>query len=149
MKFLYVMFAFNCALWAMVPSSDWEHKELAIERLGGEKRCEKIVEQWSTYEKRLLATVLAEPKWPSHRVGGPLYFAKQKEIYPDRFLAFIGNEQITVLLNDFKVLVQLHHVPKFDSYEKQMCIFAHMREHFDTEDQTWDHMERQLSRCRP
>lgn len=124
---------------------DQEQSEAIIQRLGGKKRCEKILAQWNEYEKRLLVTVLKESKWPSHRVGGPLYFAKQKEIYPKHFLAYIDNQQVKVLLDDFKVVAELHNVPLLDTYEDEMRKFNYFREHFDTEDETWLQMDRQLN----
>lgn len=150
MKRFLVIFVFTCrVLVAMNPGTDdiTHQTELthSIQKLGGTELCNQIVAQWSSYEKRILATVLAEPKWPSHRVGGPLYFAKKKEVYPDHFLAVVRNKQIRIPLADFNLLVGLHLIPKFESYELQMRLFAHVREHFDTEDEAWDQMDRQLT----
>ena len=123
-----------------------EQSAQIIKRLGGKTTCDKILAQWSEYEKRLLVTMLNEPKWPTYRIGAPMYFAKGKEVYKDRFTLSIDHQKLTVTLPDFKILAALFCVPVFASYQNEMRKFAHIREHFETEDEAWEQMDRQLNR---
>lgn len=125
---------------------DFERDTQIIKKLGGKDICDKILAQWSSYEKRFLVTMLNEPKWPAHRIGASVSFAKCKEIYRDRFLVLVNNKQITVTMDDFKVLAELHHVPVFASYNAETLKFDDLRKHFDTEDEIWEQLDRQLNR---
>ena len=49
---------------------------------------------------------------------------------------------------DFKVLAELNRVPLFTSYHDEMRNFAKMREHFATEDETLEQLNRQLTRAK-
>lgn len=123
-----------------------EQSEQIIKKLGGKRVCDKILAQWSHYEKQLLVTILNEPQWPSHRIGAPVFFAKGKEVYKDRFTVSLENQLHIVALADFKILAELPQIPVFASYHAEMLKFAQFREHFETEDETWEQLDRQLNR---
>lgn len=125
---------------------DLEHNTQIIKKLGGKDLCDKILAQWSSYEKRFLVTMLSEPKWPAHRIGAPVSFAKSKEIYKDRLVVLVNKKQIIVTMDDFKILAELHRVPVFESYNAETIKFDDLRNHFETEDEIWDQLDRQLNR---
>lgn len=123
-----------------------ERAQRIIARLGGKDICDKILAQWSSYEKRFLVTMLNESKWPAHRIGAPVFFAKNKEIYKDRLVVLVNKKQVTVPMDDFKVLAELHHVPVFESYIAETLKFDDLQKHFETEDEIWEQLDRQLNR---
>lgn len=123
-----------------------EGQEEIVKKLGGKEACNLILAQWSHYERRLLVTILNESQWPSHRKGESIPFARGKEVYQDRFLAMINKKEVKVHMQDFKILAELHRVPVFASYSEQMLKFAQFKEHFETEDEVWDQLDRQLTR---
>lgn len=137
-----------CMLEQMIDDLDLGDAEQIIKKMGGQTFCDKLLAQWSEYEKRLLVTVLNEPKWPSHRFGGPLYFSRSKEVYKDRIISSIESQKVIISIADFKILAELKHVPLLDSYHDQMVQFTNLREHFETEDETWEQLNRQLTRAK-
>lgn len=123
-----------------------EHIERIIRKVGGKEVCDSILASWSLYEKRLLVTMFQLDKWPTHCKGEPIPFAKGKEVHNDRFEVVIQGKKITISMNDFRVLAQLHRVPIFANYNEEISKFDDLHQHFATEDEIWEQLDRQLTR---
>lgn len=161
MKFNNFCFFLSC-IWIMpifamdeysADEVEQDQRKHMIQRLG-HKFCEKILAQWSPYEKRLLVTMFQQvEEWPTVRVAQSkqketvVFFAHGKELYKDHFKITIDKKQVTVLMDDFKILAELHRVNGFESYDKEMSKFFKLRAHFATEDETWEQMNRQIMRA--
>lgn len=125
-----------------------EHLERIIRKVGGKEVCDSILANWSLYEKRLLVTMFQLDKWPTHCKDEPIPFAKGKEVHNDHFEVMVHGKKIAVSMNDFRVLAQLHRVPVFANYNEEISKFDDLHQHFATEDEVWEQLDRQLTRAK-
>lgn len=109
----------------------------------GPTLCQEIVNQWSSYEKRLLVTLFQQEKWPAHRKGAPIYFVGDKEVYPDRLTVVIQEKPITISMDDFKVLAGLDQIPGFKNYGAEIMRIDNLREQCATEKEVWEQLDLQ------
>lgn len=120
-------------------------EEQVRKKLGSEV-CQHVLAAWNLYEKRLLVTMLALKTWPALPKGEPIRFAQDKQVFKDRFYFKCGNKLQEISMADFKMVAQLDQVPVFTNYNAEVVKFDDFRQHFETEDEVWQQLDRQLTR---
>lgn len=133
-----------------IPSSSLQKSQLAspdnVREELGDDFCNKLLQAWTPYERKVLATILTQKPWPSARKGGPIYFAHDKEARPESVSQVLDNKKVSITMEDFVALTELHEVPKFENYSKEILKFDDLRHTFASDDEIWEKLNWQLTK---